>query len=173
MRSLGRAPTRCSPALLRANVADLSPSKLARLLWEVLPCNLAWSLAQAMPAAQYTFKPHPESMTFGELMLHVAITNYGFCAGLKDAGDPVAAMLVPATTDKVAVVKFLSGSFDYGSGIIPQLSEEQLAAVHGSPDGRLPGREVLLVMFIHVAHHRGQAEVYLRDQGIKPPSYRI
>jgi uncharacterized damage-inducible protein DinB len=26
---------------------------------------------------------------------------------------------------------------------------------------------------VHVAHHRGQAEVYLRDKGIKPPSYRI
>ena len=114
-----------------------------------------------------------ESMTFGELMLHVAITNYAFCAGLKDAGDPVATMLVPAATDKDAVVKLLSGSFDYCSVIIPQLSEEQLAAVHGSPDGRLPGREALLAMFIHVAHHRGQAEIYLRDKGIKPPSYRI
>lgn len=135
--------------------------------------QLSVAVARAMPADQYTFKPHPESMTFGELMLHIAITNYGFCAGLKDAADPVATMLVPAATDKDAVVKFLSGSFDYCSAIIPQLSDEQLASVHGSPDGRLPGREVLLAMFIHVAHHRGQAEIYLRDKGIKPPSYRI
>jgi len=28
-------------------------------------------------------------------------------------------------------------------------------------------------MYVHVAHHRGQAEVYLRDKGIKPPSYMI
>jgi len=26
-------------------------------------------------------------------------------------------------------------------------------------------------MYVHVAHHRGQAEVYLRDKGIKPPSF--
>lgn len=135
--------------------------------------QLSVAVAQAMPADQYTFKPHPESMTFGELMLHIAVTNYGFCAGLKDAGDPVAGMRIPAATDKDAVVKFLGGSFDYCSAIIPQLSEEQLEAAHGSPDGRLPGREVLLAMFIHVAHHRGQAEIYLRDKGIKPPSYRI
>jgi len=44
---------------------------------------------------------------------------------------------------------------------------------HNSPDGNLPGREVLLAMYIHVAHHRGQAEIYLRDKGIRPPSYRI
>lgn len=52
-------------------------------------------------------------------------------------------------------------------------NEAQLEAVHNSPDGRLPGREILLAMYVHVAHHRGQAEIYLRDKGIKPPSYRI
>jgi uncharacterized damage-inducible protein DinB len=45
--------------------------------------------------------------------------------------------------------------------------------VHNSPDGKLPGRDVLLAMYVHVAHHRGQAEIYLRDNGIKPPSYRV
>lgn len=48
--------------------------------------QLSVAVAQAMPADQYTFKPHPESMSFGELMLHIAITNYGFCAGLKECG---------------------------------------------------------------------------------------
>lgn len=133
--------------------------------------QLSVAVAEAMPADQYSFKPHPESMTFAELMLHIASTNYAFCAGLKDAEAPAGAL--PAATDRDAVVKYLSGSFEYCSGIIPQLSEEQLSAVHNSPDGRLPGREILLAMYIHVAHHRGQAEIYLRDKGIKPPGYRI
>jgi uncharacterized damage-inducible protein DinB len=71
------------------------------------------------------------------------------------------------------VVKFLSDSFQYCAGIIPKLTEEQLTRAHNSPDGHLPGRDILLAMYIHVAHHRGQAEIYLRDRGIKPPSYRI
>jgi len=129
------------------------------------------AVAQAMPADKYTFRPHPESMTFGELMLHIASTNYAFCAGLKDSDTPQSA--APAATDKDAVVKFLAASFDYCSAIIPNLTKVQLGQAHNSPDGRLPGREVLLAMYIHVAHHRGQAEIYLRDQGIKPPSYRI
>lgn len=41
-----------------------------------------------------------------------------------------------------------------------------MSAAHDSPDGRLPGREVLLAMYVHVSHHRGQAEIYLRDKGI-------
>jgi hypothetical protein len=37
-----------------------------------------------------------------------------------------------------------------------------------APDGTLRGREILLALYVHVAHHRGQAEVYLRDKGINP-----
>jgi uncharacterized damage-inducible protein DinB len=57
--------------------------------------------------------------------------------------------------------------------VIPNLTDQQLSQAHDSPDGRLPGREILLAMYVHVAHHRGQAEIYLRDKGIRPPSYRI
>lgn len=132
--------------------------------------KLSVAVADAMPADQYAFRPHPESMTFGELMVHIASTNYAFCAGLKDSDPP--ATPSPTATDKDAVVKLLSGSFDYCSTVIPTLTDAQLAAPHNSPDGRLLGREVLLAMYVHVAHHRGQAEIYLRDKGIKPPSYR-
>ena len=133
--------------------------------------QLTVSVAQAMPADQYSFRPHPQSMTYGELMVHIASTNYAFCAGLKDTTPPADPSLT--SSDKDGVVKFLGESFTYCSGIIPQLTEEQLERPHNSPDGRLSGREVLLAMYIHVAHHRGQAEIYLRDKGIRPPSYRI
>jgi len=131
--------------------------------------KLSVAVAQAMPAEQYGFRPHPESMDFGQLMSHIATTNYQFCAGLKDADLPD----LPSPADKDAVVKFVSDSFDYCSAVIPNLTEEQLTKTHNSPDGRLPGREILLAMYIHVAHHRGQAEIYLRDKGIRPPSYMI
>ena len=131
--------------------------------------ELSVAVAEAMPGEKYGFKPHPESMTFGELMSHIASTNYQFCAGLKDTDPPA----LPSPADKPGVVKFLNDSFQYCSGIIENLTEAQLSALHNSPDGRMPGREVLLAMYIHVAHHRGQAEIYLRDNGIRPPGYRI
>ena len=128
--------------------------------------KLSVEVAEAMPADKFGFRPHPESMTFGELMSHIATTNYQFAAGLKDSEPP--AMPSPATKD--AIVKFLSDSFDYCSSVIPNLSSEQMGAPHNSPDGRLLGREILLALYVHVAHHRGQAEIYLRDNGIRPPS---
>jgi DinB superfamily len=131
--------------------------------------DLSVAVAKAMPPDQYGFRPHPESMDFGQLMSHIATTNFQFCAGLKDADPPA----LPSPKDKGAVVKFLSDSFDYCAGVIPNLTDEQLSKYHNSPDGRLVGREILLAMYIHVAHHRGQAEIYLRDKGIRPPGYRI
>jgi uncharacterized damage-inducible protein DinB len=131
--------------------------------------KLSIAVAEAMPADQYGFRPHPESMSFGELIAHIATTNYQFCAGLKDSAPPS----LPSPIDKAGVVKFLGDSFGYCSAIIPTLTEGQLNKTHNSPDGNLFGREVLLALYIHVTHHRGQAEIYLRDKGIKPPSYRI
>ena len=131
--------------------------------------QLSIAVAKAMPHDQYSFRPHPESMTFGELMSHIATTNYLFCAGLRDTNPPP----LPTPTEKDSVVKFLSDSFEYCFAVIPNLTSEQLNSVHDSPDGRLAGREILLALYVHVAHHRGQAEIYLRDKGIKPPSYRV
>jgi uncharacterized damage-inducible protein DinB len=129
--------------------------------------KLTVEIAEAMPENEYDFRPDPPSMTFGEQMAHVARTNYAYCAGLSDTEPPAA----PQATGRDAVIKYVSDSFTYCAGIIPNLTEKQLSTPHASPDGRLPGREILLVMYVHVAHHRGQAEVYLRDKGIKPPRF--
>jgi uncharacterized damage-inducible protein DinB len=166
--------------LRRIGFAAVATALVTLPLWADVPAGeyakhfgalgkLSVAVADAMPAGEYGFRPHPESMDFGELMKHIATTNYQFCAGLKDSPAPA----VPAASDKASVEKFLSDSFAYCASIIPTLSEAQLQAVHDSPDGKLPGREVLLAMYIHVAHHRGQAEIYLRDKGIRPPRYML
>lgn len=170
MKSLGLIGSAVFSFVLGAATAAASPAGEYAQHLEALS-QLSIAVSQTMPADQYSFRPHPESMTFGELMMHIASTNYAFCAGLKDS-NPLADPAVSAT-DKDAIVTFLSESFNYCSAIIPKLTEAQLLQAHNSPDGRLSGREILLAMFVHVAHHRGQAEIYLRDKGIKPPSYRI
>jgi uncharacterized damage-inducible protein DinB len=131
--------------------------------------DLTVAVAQAMPIEHWAFRPHPESMNFGMLMSHIATTNYQFCAGLMDSDPPQ----LKGASDRDAIVKMLRDSFDYCLGVIEQLTDQQLAATHNTPDGRLTGRETLLAMYIHVAHHRGQAEIYLRANEIKPPGYRI
>lgn len=131
--------------------------------------KLSVEVAEAMPPDKYSYRPHADSMNFCELMSHLATTNHQFGAGLKDSDPPA----TPPAAAKDAIVKFLSDSFSYCSAIIFGLTDEQLDKHHDSPDGRLPGRDILLAMYVHVAHHRGQAEIYLRNNGIKPPSYMV
>src|SRR5438094_626433 len=64
-------------------------------------------------------------MDFGQLISHIATTNYQFCAGLKDSDPPA----LPSPTEEDAVVKFLSDSFDYCSAVISNLTDAQLGAV--------------------------------------------
>ena len=59
------------------------------------------------------------------LMSHIATTKYQFCAGLKDSQPPA----LPSPSEKDTVVKFLSDSFDYCSGVISNLTDAQLSAV--------------------------------------------
>lgn len=128
---------------------------------------MAVGVAEAMPPVQYAFRPDPGSMSFGELISHVVQTNYSFCAGLKDTAAPPR----QAITEKDTLVKALADSFDYCSAAIAAMTTEQMERPHSSPNGRLNGRELMLALYVHVAHHRGQQEVYLRIKGIKPPPY--
>ena len=130
---------------------------------------LTVAVARSMPAVEYDFKPDPPSMSFGEQFLHIATTNYSYCAGLKDTDPPP----TPTPKDKDGIVELLSESFKYCSSVIANMTAAQLDQRHNSPDGRLLGREILLVFYVHVAHHRGQAEIYLRDKGIAPPQFQF
>jgi hypothetical protein len=86
------------------------------------------------------FSPHPESMTLGELMTHIATTNYQCCAGLTDSEMPA----LPDTTDKDAIVKFLSDSARSSAGQVCPPRASSCAS------GNL-----------------------LRVNGIKPPNYMV
>src|SRR5579871_756529 len=106
------ASTLLLSAVPRPGRADASAGEYAQHFAALAKLSVA--VAQAMPAEKYGFKPHPESMTFGKLMSHIATTNYQFCAGLKDTNPPS----LPSPSDKAGIVKFLSDSFDYYSPII-------------------------------------------------------
>ena len=129
--------------------------------------KMAVGVAEAMPPAQYAFKPDPPVMTFGEQMTHIASANYAFCAALKGVKAPN----TPDPAEKIAIVKFVGDSFDFCSSAIANLTDEQLDKTYSTPDGKLTGRETLLALYVHMAHHRGQAEEYLRIKGIAPPPY--
>ena len=133
-------------------------------------------VANAMPAEDYGFKPNPEEMSFGEQMVHIAVSNVYRFRQITGIESPFAIDLSkPPSPDKANVLKVLEQSFDYVIGVLPRITPEQLQRTWHIPSwkGRNDpdGRAMILNMFVHTAHHRAQCDVYLRAKGIKPPDY--
>src|SRR5271155_634934 len=136
------------------------------------------AVAKLMPAADYGFKPVPVELSFSQLMIQIAGANIGACANAS--GLPrfaVPAELSQALKDekinagKDKVVSFLAETFNYCNQAVASMTPEKLSAVVGPENRKMTGFEWLWAYFTHTAHHRGQAEVYLRIKGIQPPDY--
>jgi uncharacterized damage-inducible protein DinB len=144
--------------------------------WQVSK-EFTLAVAEAMPAEDYNFKPKPEEQTFGQLMVHIAAQNSDSCAdatGTKPPPSMPSSSVVPPAMDKVAAIKLLTLSFDKCAEELSVMPPEQwnreVYRFQGQP---VLANEALWYTFTHTAHHRAQAEVYLRLNNIKPPAWRF
>jgi uncharacterized damage-inducible protein DinB len=128
------------------------------------------ALADQMPAADYSFKPNPEEMSFGEQMAHIATSNGFFFSTLSGEKNPIGK---PKDFDKASVLKLLNQSYDFVVSSLENLPLERLHETFASPEGKMSGMELLLFATDHTAHHRGQCIVYLRAKNIKPVDYQF
>ena len=139
------------------------------------------AVANAMPADGYTFRPNPEEMSYGQLMAHIAGVNLNACSNASGLTKPALTPKIAEWTkdpqkvdvDKDTAVQFLNDSFDFCNKAVAAMTPERMDTVVGPPNRNLTGYEWLWAYFTHTAHHRGQAEVYLRVKGIKPPGYKF
>src|SRR6476661_9587601 len=125
--------------------------------WQVSK-EFTLAVAEAMPAAGYDFKPKPEEMTFGQLMVHIAAQNSDSCAdatGTKPPPSMPSSSVEPPVTDKVTAIKLLTVSFDKCANELEVMPPEQwnreVYKFQGQP---VLANEALLYTFTHAAHHR-------------------
>jgi DinB family protein len=137
------------------------------------------AVAKAMPAENYSFRPNPEEMGYGQLMAHIAAINNNACANASGLTRPALPPKIAAwakDTQKVEVdretaLSFMADSFDFCNKAVAAMTPDRMDTIVGPPARNMTGFEWLWAYFTHTAHHRGQAEVYLRVKGIKPPEY--
>jgi uncharacterized damage-inducible protein DinB len=132
------------------------------------------AVAEKMPAEFYDFKPTAPQMSFGRLMIHIAGSTVYRFNQLTSVEPPFSLEKRPEKYDKQTCLSYLSQSFDYVLALLPKITAGQMAKSFqvdwkGRPE--VNGRQMMLNMFVHVAHHRAQAEVYLRLKNIEPPTY--
>ena len=147
--------------------------------WKVT-ADFTMAVAKLMPAESYAFSPVPEELSFNQLMIQVAGANISACANASGMPRPaippkimqaVRGDKVKVDVDKDTIVQFLGDSFNFCNQAVASMTPEKLDAVAGPPNRKMTGFEWLWAYFTHTAHHRGQAEVYLRLKGIQPPDY--
>ena len=130
----------------------------------------------AMPDSGYGLKPTADMRSFAEQMLHIADANYGLVAAATGEKSPYGFGDLEKSTDKskANVTKIVLASYDFVIGGIKKMTPAQLnetIKVFGRFD--MTRQMALAKCFEHQTHHRGQATVYIRLAGAKPPQERL
>ena len=136
--------------------------------------TFALAIAEAMPADGYSFKGTPEVRAWGPLMVHLANANLNYFRRIKGEAAP---LKPPADQekDKEGCKKFLADSFDWCAGVLGGMSAADLDKSYPGQGNApaLTGRDLVINGFIHTAHTRGYADMYLRNKGLVPPTYEV
>lgn len=128
------------------------------------------AVAEAMPADGYNFKATEAEMSFGELMNHIAGGNGNYCAAAS-GGKSVIEKSTSKTISKEEAIKNLNAAYDACESFLNSATPEQMSKMVEAR--KATASELLWGGFTHAAHHRAQAEVYLRLKGIEPPKYQF
>jgi uncharacterized damage-inducible protein DinB len=133
--------------------------------------ELSLAVAEAMPADAYSFKATAAEMTFGEQINHIAAANANYCGAALGAKSPLSKPEDPS--NKATAIKNLTASYDFCIDGLAKFDDKGLQETVTRGSGVVSKFELFWGGFTHAAHHRGQAEVYLRLKGITPPSYKF
>ncbi|HXJ17535.1 MAG TPA: DinB family protein [Candidatus Polarisedimenticolia bacterium] len=128
------------------------------------------SLAQAMPAEKYTWRPMPGVRSVSEVYLHMAAANFGLTALAGAPPEPGFTFqgYEKSTTDKTKVIEQLNASFDYARNGIEKMSDADLLKPLKFQDQSTVG-DMLVHIVAHAHEHLGQSIAYARMNGVVPP----
>ncbi len=158
--------------VLHAQDHSASPDQAvgtARALWMQLSGFVTQS-AEDVPESKYGYKPTPEVRSFGELIAHVAGSQYSFCASaMGDSArgeDDIESRKMTRKADLVAAMK---ASNDYCAKAYAQTDDAATAKISmfGQERTRL---YALMINATHDAEHYGNIITYMRLNKMVPPS---
>ncbi len=131
-----------------------------------------------VPGDKLTWKPHPKSITLGQLAYHIAMLP-GQIPRLLEFDHfelPPNAFTFVQPKDAAEILSTFTESEKAGDAFVRSLTDEKWNATwHMSAQGkqiiaRPRGEMVRQLMMSHLYHHRGQLCVYLRLLDVPVPS---
>jgi hypothetical protein len=155
----GAQPTAQSATLDRELLKDWTEMKSTMM-----------ALANEMPEDGFAFKATPPQRDFAQQILHIAqanVLNLRFLAG--KATPPT---IDRSARSKAAVMRAMADSFDYGTALIMEQTEQSLLEIVPTNQFLGPSSRARVIYFLlgHTWDIYGQMVVYLRLNGGVPPA---
>jgi uncharacterized damage-inducible protein DinB len=131
---------------------------------------------ERVPEDRLTWRPHPRSMSLGQLALHIATTPGGVARLAALDGAEAPQFNAPAAEGKAAILGAHDESVRAAREFLRGLDDERAEAVWtmtrgGAPVFTVPRIELIrTIMLRHVYHHRGELCVYLRLLDVPVPA---
>lgn len=162
-------------AALLATTAATAQTKnpVSSALRDILPGRQKNIIAaiEEMPADKFAYKPTPEQMTFGHLATHIIEANNALCSKATAVPEPKVAE-AKETDGKDKLVSAVKASFDFCSEALAKMDDAKLGEM---TEGFEKGKQVTrawaaMILASSWSDHYGMAAIYLRLNGLTPPT---
>lgn len=125
--------------------------------------------AEKMPEENYGFKPTDAVRSYGQIIGHVADSQYAFCSSVLGEKNP-APKVEQTKTSKVDLIAALKTAFAYCDKAYDGLTDASAIQMVKSIGGDTPKLGVLATNNLHTIEHYGNLVTYMRMKNIVPPT---
>jgi uncharacterized damage-inducible protein DinB len=152
--------------------AQQTKDPVSNVVKEILPHQRRNLIAavEEMPASKFGYKPTSQQISFARLVLHITDSNNYLCAKAGDTPEPKVPEL-KETDGKDKLVAALRASFDFCNTAVQKITDAMLGDTIEVWGGRTAPRAFALIALTNDwADHYGAAAMYLRLNGLLPPT---
>jgi hypothetical protein len=125
--------------------------------------------AMEMPADKFGYKPSPTDLTFGQLVLHAATTNYQYCSKIGGVAEPEVAA-VADMDPKEKIIERLKSSFAFCASAFAKLDDSKKSEILTIGETKTSRAMAILTLTGSWIDHVATESNYLRANGRTPPA---
>jgi uncharacterized damage-inducible protein DinB len=125
--------------------------------------------AEKMPEESYSFKPTDTVRSFGQVLGHVADSQYAFCSVVLGEKNP-APKIEQTRTSKADLIAALKDAFAYCDKAYDGMTDTSATQMVKFMGGDTPKLGALSVNNVHTVEHYGNLVTYMRMKNIVPPT---
>jgi hypothetical protein len=129
--------------------------------------------AEKMPEADYAFKvgSTPEARTYGQLIAHIAQSQFGQCSNLTGVPNPIQGkQLEQELKTKAELTKALADSFALCDKAFESVTDASATEMVKQGANEVTRAAAMYGVIVHANEIAGTAYAYLRTKNLVPPS---